>query len=107
MDELTLLRRARDFPAMPLDELAKNRVALDKAIGGAASRTSAKRRMQRRAGWTFASVGVAAAIAIALVATESIGFGGSPVGASISVSTRRLSAGWGPRFPAMTSGIWP
>ena len=82
MDELALLRSARDFPAVPLDDLAKNRVALDKAIGGAASRKSAKRRMQRRAGWTFASVGVAAAIAIALVATDTIGFGGSPVGAS-------------------------
>ena len=82
MDELTLLRSARDFPAVPLDDLAKNRVALDKAIGGAASRKSAKRRMQRRAGWTFASVGVAAAIAITLVATDTIGFGGSPVGAS-------------------------
>jgi len=82
MDELTLLRSARDFPAMPQDELAKNRMALDKAISGTAPRTVAKKRMQRRARWTFASIGVAAAIAIALVTTDTIGFGGSPVGAS-------------------------
>lgn len=82
MDELTMLHTARDLPPTSLDDLSGSRTALDRAIAGAHPRTHARTRVHRRAGWAFASVGVAAAFAIGLVATNVTVFGGTQHGAS-------------------------
>lgn len=82
MDELTMLHTARDLPPTSLDDLSGSRTALDRAIAGAHPRTHARTRVHRRAGWAFASVGVAATLAIGLVATNVTVFGGTQHGAS-------------------------
>jgi hypothetical protein len=82
MDELTMLHTARDLPPTTLDDLSRSRIALDRAIAGAHPRTHARARVHRRAGWAFAAVGVAATLAIGLVATNVTGFGGTQQGAS-------------------------
>lgn len=82
MDELTLLNTARDLPSTALEGLTGSRIALDRAIAGTRPRTHAQVRVQRRVGWAVASVGVAATLAVGMVATEMTGFGGTPHGAS-------------------------
>lgn len=82
MDELTLLHTARDLPPTALEDLARSRIALDRAIAGARPRTHARVRVQRRVGWAVASAGLAATLAVGLVATDMTGFGGTPHGAS-------------------------
>lgn len=83
MDELTLLHTARDLPESAVEDLSGSRLALDQAIAGARPRTHARVRVQRRVGWAFASVGLAATLAIGLVAADIPGFGTmAPHGAS-------------------------
>jgi hypothetical protein len=82
MDELTLLHTARDLPPTALEDLSGSRMALDRAIAGARPRTHARVLVQRRVGWAVASVGLAATLAVALVATDMTGFGVTPHGAS-------------------------
>lgn len=101
MDELTLLRSTRDQEREPRREaLANGRAALrtkmdDETaaiiaapLGAASTRTSQDRRRRRVVAWTgFSAVG-AASLAVALVATDVLGFadwngGSDPAAASV------------------------
>ena len=92
MDELSVLHTARNLPEVTLEDLSASRRALDRAIIGARTRTHARARVQRRVGWAFASVGIAATLTVGLVAADVTGFGGAPHGASAQAAEMLNSA---------------